>query len=452
MFRSLSVRNYRLFATGQLVKFIGVWALLTAQDWLVLELSGDSATALGWVTACQFTPVLLLSLYGGKLADRFDKRRLLIAANALFAVAAAVQGVLVVAGVARLWHIFALAATIGAVNAIEAPVRQAFVSELVRRELLPNALALSASTFNTARVVGPALAGVAIAWIDTGPVFLATALLGVAPLVTAVRMRPAELHRAVPGPAEPGRVEPGPAGRGAVAAADARIVDGLRYVWLRPDLSLPIALMLVVGAFGFNFAVTIAVLAKNAFHADAGSFGLLSTSLAVGALAGALAGTRRRARPSVYLVLTAAALFSVTEALVGFAGGFGWAAVALVPTGFFMILFAQSASQRVQLGTDAEYRGRVMALYVLVFFGTTPFGALLVGWCAEHLGPRSGLWLGGLASLVATVVAFVIQLRRAHGRIDLHLRPRPHVHVSEPARAGSPAIDLRVPRVRPAVR
>jgi MFS family permease len=437
VFRSLAVRNYRLFATGQLVKLIGVWMQFTAQDWLVLQLSHDSATALGWVTALQFAPVLLLTLYGGKLADRFDKRRLLIAANAAFGASALVLGVLVAGGWVQLWHVFVFAAVLGVITAIETPVRQSFVSELVGRELLPNALALSAATFNSARIIGPAVSGVAIAWLGLGPVFLANAVLCLGPLVSAIRMRPAELHRA-----EPTRIP----------SRDARIVDGLRYVWRRPDLVAPMALMLLVGAFGFNFQVTIPVLAKTAFHADARSFGLLSTSLALGALGGALAGTGRRGRPSFYLVLTAALLFAVAETLVGFAPGYLSAAVLLVPTGFFMIYFAQASNQRVQLGTDAEYRGRVMALYILVFFGTTPVGALLVGWLAEIFGPRSGFWTGGLVSLVAVVVAGSLQLRRAGTRIWVHLRPLPHVHLTEPARDGMPAVELRVPAVRAAVR
>jgi MFS family permease len=426
----LRIRNYRLFATGQLVKLIGVWMQFTAQDWLVLQLSHDSATALGWVTSLQFTPMLLLTLYGGKLADRFDKRKLLIAANSAFCATAVVMGVLVASGAVQLWHVFLLAFLAGATNAIETPVRQSFVSELVGRELLPNALALSAATFNSARIVGPALSGLAIAVLGTGPVFLASAALCVGPVFSALRMRPADLHRT-----EPGRV----------ASRDARIIDGVRYVWRRSDLVLPMAVMLVVATFGFNFPVTLAVLAKTTFHAGASSFGLLSTALAAGALVGALAGSRRRTRPSVYIVLGAAALFAVAEVLVGFAPGFVSAAVLLTVTGFFMIALAQAANQRIQLGTDAEFRGRVMALYILVFLGTTPIGAPLIGWCAEWFGVRVGLWVGGAVSLVATLVAVSVQMRRANATVDLHLRPLPHVHLHEPARDGRPPLDLRIP-------
>jgi MFS family permease len=434
-FRSLRVRNYRLFATGNLCRLIGTWMMFVAQDWLVLQLSHDSATALGFVTALQFLPVLLLTLYGGKLADRYDKRKLLLLANCAFGMQSLAMGILVTTGVIQLWQVFILAAAMGGASAIETPVRQSFVSELVGYKLLPNALSLSAATFNSARIVGPALAGLAIAWFDTGPVFLATAAFQIAPLVALLRMRPAELHRAEPT---------------AVAARDARIIDGLRYVWHRPDLLLPIMLVLVIGMFGFNFQLTLAVLAKTTFHVSARSFGLLTTALALGALGGALAGTGRRARPSVYIVLAGAVSFGLLETLVGFAPGFHSALVLLVPAGFFMIFFAQAANQRVQLGTDAELRGRVMALYVLVFLGTTPIGAPLIGWVSERYGPRSGIWVGGLISLCAAVAVAVVQVRRVDAQVRVHLRPLPHLHVLEPERDGTPAQELRVPAARTA--
>jgi MFS family permease len=430
VFGSLKVRNYRLFTTGQLVKLLGTWMMFVAQDWLVLQLSDNSPTALGVVTALQFTPVLLLTLYGGQLADRFDKRRLLLFANAASALVATLLGVLVLTGVATLWWVFVTAALFGVISAIETPVRQAFVSELVSRELLPNALSLSSATFNTARVVGPAVAGLVIAALHdrTGPIFLMTAALCLAPLVGLSRMRTGELFR-VEGPP--------------VSASDARTVDGLRYVKRRPDLSLTILLVLLVGLFGFNFQLTLAVLAKVEFRVDAQYFGLLTTALAVGALAGALASSRRRDRPSAYVVLTAAVLFGGFETLVGFAPTFVVAVLLLLPTGFFMIYFAQAANQRVQLGTDPEFRGRVMALYVLVFLGSTPIGSLLIGWCAEQYGPRSGIWVGGLVSLLATLVLAGFQLRRIGGKVSVHLRPSPHLHVFSPG-----SVDRRVPAAR----
>ena len=415
MFRSLTVRNYRLFATGQLIKLLGVWVMFTAQDWLVLQLSADSATALGVVVALQFIPVMVLTLYGGKLADRHDKRLLLILANGLFAALAVLLGLLVFTDVVRLWHVFVFAGLMGVANAIETPVRQSFVSELVGTTLLPNALSLSAATFNTARVAGPALAGVGIAWLGVGPVFLLSTVLAVAPLVSYSRMRPAELHRAALPPRD--------------ARDAARITDGLRYVWGRSDLLLPIALMCVVGTLGFNFPVTLAALAKVTFHTSAAAFGLLTTALAVGALGGALAGSVRRGRPSAYVVLGAGVAFGLLEMLAGFAPTFWLVALLLVPTGFAMVFFAQAANQRVQLGTDAAYRGRVMALYILVFLGTTPIGALVVGWWAERFGAPSSIWLTGLLSMAAAGAALVWQLRRRHERLRVTVLPLPRVRV-----------------------
>lgn len=414
-FQSLSIRNYRLFVTGQLVKLLGTWMMFIAQDWLVLQLSGDSGTALGVVSALQFTPVMLLTLVGGRLADRYDKRTLLMVANAAWATLSIFLAVLVAADVVRLWHVFLLAALLGTAGAVETPVRQSFVSELVDNSLLPNALALSAATFNTARVAGPALAGVSIALVGMGPTFLLATGATVAPLVSLARMHAAELHRA-PLPPRGQRNE-------------ARIRDGLRYVWRRPDLVLPIALVAVIGAVGFNFPITLAVLSKVVFATSAAAFGVLSAALAAGSLAGALAGSWRRERPSAYLVTGAALGFGGFAVLVGFASPYWLVTTLLVPTGFFAIFFAQAANQRVQLGSDAAFRGRVMALYVLVFLGTTPFGGLLAGWWSERFGPESAIWLGGLVSLLAGGLALVLRLRRHGDRLRLRLRPLPRLYV-----------------------
>ena len=423
-FRSLQIRNYRLFATGQLVKLIGVWMMFTAQDWLVLELSNNSPGALGIVAALQFLPVLLLTLWSGKLADRFDKRKLLIAANTAFAITAIVFAILVASGVVVLWYVFLFAGLLGIANAVETPVRQAFVSELVERPLLPNALSLSAATFNTARIGGPALAGVALALFNTGPVFLIATALAIAPVFSYARMRPQDLYR---------DISAGPS-----AASDTKIIDGLRYVRSRADLVLPIALMSVVGMVGFNFPVTLAALAKINFHAGPSTFGLLTTALAVGALGGALAGSARRSRPSVYIVLGAAIAFGILEFAVGFAPSFIVAMILLVPTGFFSVYLAQAANQRVQMGVHGQYRGRVMALYVLVFLGTTPIGASLAGWWGQRFGVPSSIWVAGLLCFVVSVGALVWQLRASGERLSLTVRPRPRLTLVRSASESSP--------------
>ena len=415
MFLSLRVRNYRLFSTGQLISLIFGWVQITAQDWLVLQLSHNSPSALGVVTALQFTPMLLFTLYAGKLADRFDKRLMLMIANTAWLVLAALMGALVVSGAVQLWQVYIFAGLWGTVSAVETPVRQSFVSELVDRPLLPNALSLSAAAFNTARIIGPAIAGLAIAGLGTGTAFLVNAVSYVFPLIAILRMRPAELQREV------GRV---------VDSADARVIDGLRYVRRRADLLLPLVLMLVVGLVGFNYQLTLAVLAKNVFRTGAATFGLLTTALAVGALAGALAGTRRRTRPSVWVVLGAALAFGVLGTVSGLMPTYLLTALILVPTGFTQIYLAQAANQRVQLGTDPEMRGRVMALYILGFLGTNPIGAPLVGWFAEAFGPRASIWLGGAISLAAAGVALVVQLRRSGARIHFRLVPTPKLFVA----------------------
>ncbi|AGL14027.1 MFS transporter [Actinoplanes sp. N902-109] len=425
----MQVRNYRLFSVGQLVKLVGVWMMFTAQDWLVLDLSHNSPGALGIVTSLQFLPVLLLTLFSGKLADRYDKRKLLVVANTAFAVTAIVFAILVASGIVVLWHVFMFACLLGIANAVETPVRQAFVSELVELPLLPNALALSAATFNTARIGGPALAGAALAVLGTGPVFLVSTVLAVAPIFTYTAMRAAELYGA----------------KRRAKAGDAKIIDGLRYVWRRQDLLLPIGLMAAIGMIGFNFPVTLAALARINFHAGASSFGLLTTALALGALGGALAGSGRKARPGAYRVLSAALAFSVFEVAVGFSPNFVVALILLIPTGFFSIYLAQAANHRVQMGVHAEFRGRVMSLYVLVFLGTTPIGASLAGWWGEHFGVPSSIWGAGLFCVVASVVALVWQLRVTGDKLSMAgglslVRTNPEeAFVDEPAQPQVPA-------------
>jgi MFS family permease len=425
-FRALRVRNYRLFATGQLISLLGGWVQITAQDWLVLTLSHNSPSALGVVTALQFAPIMLLTLYGGKLADRFDKRKMFMVTIATYLVLATVMGVLVVSGAVVLWHVFVFAALWGCVAALEAPTRQSFVSEMVGRDLLPNALSLNSATFNSARIVGPALGGILIYLLGTGPAFVFNAATYVAPLIALSRMRPAELHRDLTA--------------GPLAAAEARVVDGLRYVWARRDLVMPMTLMAIAGLLAFNFQITLAVLAKNVFHTGSASFGLLTTALAVGALFGALAAGTRRGRPSGWTVLGAALAFGALEAVAGLAPTFGLTMILLVPTGFFMIFFAQAANQRVQMGTSSAFRGRVMALYLMVFMGTTPIGAPLVGWCDEVLGPRSAVWLGGLGTLVAAAVVLVFELRNERLRLHLDWRP-PRLRLAATPTDAVPLVD-----------
>ena len=424
-FRALAVRNFRLFITGQLVSLLGGWIQTTAQDWLVLSLTHNSATQLGYVASLQFAPVLLLSLYGGTLADRIDKRRLLIIANSAYLVLAAGMGVLVLTGSVAVWHVMVFAACYGVVNSLETPTRQSFVSEMTGRDLLPNAIGLSSATFNSARIIGPAIAGLLIARWGTGLAFAINALTFIAPITAISRMRPSELYREQ-------RV-------GQIAAKEARIIDGFRYVRSRRDLLVPILLLLVVGMVGFNFQITLALMAKNVFHAQADSFGLLTTSLAVGALIGALASTTRKKRPAVWAVVLSAISFGICEVLAGLAPTFAVMALLLLPTGFSMVMYAQASNQRVQLGTGAAFRGRVMAIYALVFLGTTPIAAPIIGWIAATFGARAAIWLGGVISLVAALVTMIVEVRRTRSRVEVtFVPPRVVFRTPEPA-AAAPA-------------
>jgi len=412
-FRSLRVRNYRLFAAGQVVSLSGTWGQRVAQDWLVLELSGNSGVALGLVTGLQFLPVLLFGLYGGVLADRYDKRRLLIGAQAVMGVLALLLAVLDLTGTVQLWHVFALAFALGLASVVDTPVRQAFVAEMVSPQDLPNAVSLNSATFNSARIVGPALAGVGIAAVGTGWVFAVNAVSYVAVLVGLSSMRTSELH---------------PTQR--VARGRGQLREGLTYVRSRPDLLVPIVLVFMVGTFGLNFQITLALMVKEVFGRGAGSYGFLSAMIAVGSLAGALASARRSGPPRQRTLFAAVVVFGLLEIAVGLAPSFALMAALLVPTGVAVLTFTTTANSIVQLGSAPHVRGRVMALYVLVFLGGTPLGAPVIGALAEAFGPRTSIVAGGVITALTGLVAAVVMTRVRRLRLEPHLaRRRPHVHV-----------------------
>ena len=412
-FRSLRIRNYRLFAAGQVVSLSGTWAQRVAQSWLVLELSGDSGIALGVATALQFLPVLLFGLYGGVLADRYDKRRLLLGAQAAMGVLALLLAVLDLSGVVALWHVFVLAFALGVASAVDTPVRQSFVVEMVGPEDLPNAISLNSATFNSARIVGPALAGVAIAAFGTGWVFLANALSYLAVIAGLRAMRREDLQ---------------PADR--VARAKGQLREGLAYVRNRSDLLVPMVLVFMVGTFGLNFQVTLALVVKEVFQRGAGAYGALTAMLAIGSLLGALLTARRAGLPRQRTMFLAVLAFGLLEVLVGLAPTFELMALLLVPTGIAVLTFTITANAIVQLGAAPQMRGRVMALYILVFMGGTPVGAPLIGALAEALGPRSSIVLGGLVTALSGVVAALVMMRVRALRFEPHLgRRRPQVHV-----------------------
>ena len=408
MFRSLRLPNYRRYASANLVSLTGTWMQRIGQDWLVLQLSGDSGIALGLITALQFGPSLLLSMYGGILADRYAKRRLLMATQALMGVLALVLGVLVATDTVALWHVFVLAGGLGAVAAIDAPVRQAFVSELVGPELLANAVSLNSTIFNAARLVGPALAGLLIGASsgDTAPAFLVNAGSFAFTLFALATLRTGDLR-----PSRP------------VGRTKGQLREGLAYTWGHPDLVLAIVLAFVIGTFGFNYQVTIALMARETFGLGPEAFGLLSTFFAVGSLTGALLSTRRIARPRQVFLVVSSAVFGVLTIVSGLMPGYPTFALLLVPTGAAALLFSVANNSFVQLGTDPQMRGRVMALYFMAFMGGTPLGAPLIGWIADHLGARWGLIAGGAICLAASVAAAAWLARGRRVRLETRLAP-----------------------------
>jgi MFS family permease len=425
LFSSLKVRNYRLFASGQVVSLTGTWMQRVAQDWLVLNLSHNSGTAIGITTGLQFAPVLFFGLYGGVIADRYPKRRTLVITQVAMGVLALWLGLLDVTGAVKLWEVYALAFGLGVATAVDSPVRQSFVNELVGPSLLANAVSLNSATFNIARVLGPAIAGVMIAATGTGWVFLANAVSFVAVLAGLFLIRERELFVGKPATRR----------RGAVR-------EGLRYVRTRPDLLAVVALVGVVGTLGFNFQITTALLAKNTFHRGADSYGLLSAAFAFGALLGALASARRGV-PSKRLVFFSAAAFGVLEVVVAVMPTYWTFFLLLIPCGVATLTFSTAANTTVQLSAASSMRGRVMALYLLVFMGGTPIGAPLVGWIAQVAGARWSLVVGGVASTIGAVLAAAYLARREHVRLEPHLwRLRPHVHVR--AAAPDPAEDVMV--------
>ncbi len=426
-FRSLRVRNYRLFAGGQLVSLTGTWMQMTAQDWLVLQLGGGGL-GLGGVLALQFLPTLVFGLYGGVVADRVDKRSLLLVTQTCSGVLAAGMAVLVLTGAVTLPLVFVFAGLLGTANAFDTPTRQAFVSEMVGVELLPNAVALNSVTFNAARIVGPAVAGVLIGAVDTGPVFAVNAVSYVAVVLGLLWMRSTELHPARRSAREPGQFR-----------------EGVRYIAGRRDILLPMVLVGVVGTFGLNFPVTLALMASKGFSGTAATYGAFTSTLAVGSLLGAVLATRRT-RITRRLLFGSAIVFGLAECAAGFMPTLPLFALLLVPTGAAVLTFTTSANATVQLAAGEQMRGRVMSFYILVFLGTTPLGAPLIGLLSEQFGPRSGLVVGGgLCAASAGLVA--VLLRREQGRAARQVSSQPPVSKEVAATSSTRAAASRSPMV-----
>jgi len=412
-FRSLRNRNYRIYATGQLAANVGVWMQRVAQDWLVLELSGGSGVALGITVGLQFLPILLFSLWGGSLADRLPRRRLLIATASSIALLAAVLGVMVITQVATVAIVMGMAFLLGIVTAIDAPARQALVSDMVPSSDIHNAVALNSASFNLGRVVGPATAGLLVAAVGSGWVFLINAAGYLTVVVALYQLRPEELESP-----EPVRREPGV------------LREGLRYVAARPRLVLVMVVAFFVGTFGLNYQLTIALMTTQVFGLGPAQFGLASTVLAVGSLTGSLLAARR-GTPPLRLIILAALWFGVAAVVAAAMPSYQSFLIALPIVGAGTLTLITAMQSYLQLHSAPQVRGRVMGLYLLLFMGGTPLGSPLVGWIAEALSPRWSIALGGAVSALAALTAASVLLRRENLRVQPRLRPHPHVHLAD---------------------
>jgi len=409
-FRAFHVRNFRLYASGAIISNVGTWMQRVAQDWLVLELT-HSGTALGIVTGLQFLPALLISPYAGLIADRFPKRRVLTITQFAMGAVALVLGTLTVAGVVEAWHVYALAFVFGIGTAFDAPTRQSFVVEMVGKDELSNAVGLNSASFNAARLIGPGLAGLLIAWIGTGPVIMINGFSYAAVIVSLYLMRPSELHT------------PKPAGR-----EKGMIRDGMRYLWRRPDLMMVLVAVFFAGAFGLNFQMTSALMATHTFGKGAGEYGILGSILAIGSLAGALLAARR-VRTRGRLVIGSALAFGVVVVISGVMPSYLSYALVLPLVGFAALTTLTAANATMQLGIEPTMRGRVMALYMTVLMGGTPIGSPFIGWVGQEFGARWSLIVGGALTVLGTVGSVIYFSRRQGLTIRPRLLPRPRLEI-----------------------
>jgi len=382
----------------------GTWMQRVAQDWLVLELTHGSGVAVGLATGLQFLPLLLFSLWGGMIADRYPKRLVLMVTQAVMGGLALILGVLAVTGTVRPWHIYLLAFGLGLATVVDNPTRQTFAIEMVGRDDLQNAIGLNSAVFNLARIAGPAVAGLVISLIGTSTAFFVNAASYLTVIFSLYLMRQSELH-----PAE------------RVARAKGQLREGLAYVKSRPDLLMTMVLVFFIATFGMNFQVTTALMSRVVFDTGAGKFGLASAVFAIGALIGALVAARR-SRTGMRMLVWAALAFGLLEAATALMPFYWSFLILLVPTGLAVISFSTLANSSIQLTTPAEMRGRVMGIYMLVFLGGAPLGAPLTGWVAEQFGTRIAMLAGAVISIGATAVVAVVIARQRGVPVRRYLR------------------------------
>jgi MFS family permease len=386
-FRSLKDFNYRTWAAGGLVSNVGTWMQRTAQDWLVLtQLTDRNATAVGVVMALQFGPQVLLLPWTGFAADHFDLRKLLSATQAAMGTLALGLGLLTVAGIVQLWHVYVFAFLLGCVTAFDAPARHAFISQLVGEDDVQNAVALNSTSFNAARMIGPAVAGALIAKIGSGWIFVVNAASFLAVLGSLAFIRVGALRRSERAPRTPGS-----------------LVEGFRYVGRRPDLRAILLMVFFVGTFGLNFPIFISTMAVTVFHEGAGRYGLATSVMAIGSVVGALR-VASRGKPQIQRVLAGATLFGVGLALAASTPSYFLFSLTLVGVGAAAQTFTTTANSTLQLSTEPGMRGRVTAIFLAIALGTTPLGAPIVGWVADTFGPRCALGVGAAGGFAAALV------------------------------------------------
>ena len=401
-FRSLQSPIYRIWAAGALVSNIGSWMQRTAQDWIVLtELTDHNATALGIVMGLQFGPQILLLPLTGFVADHMDRRKVLFCTQGTMGLLALGLGLLVVTGLVQLWHVYVFAFLLGCAAAFDSPTRQTFVAELVDERQLPNAVALNSTSFNAARMIGPAIAGALIAGVGSGWVFLINALsfvgvFGSLILLSADKLRPNE---------RPARK------RGS-------LVEGFRYVQRRPDLRAVMLMLFLIGTFGLNFPIFISTMSVTVFHAGATEYGLLTSMMAAGSVLGALMAAARP-RPGIPVLLAGAAVFGIGCAVAAIMPSYVLFGIVLVIIGMAAQTFTTSTNSLVQISTEPGMRGRVIAILLAITLGGTPVGAPIVGWVADSFGPRWALGVGAASGILAAIVAIIYLATRTRSDISV---------------------------------
>lgn len=427
-FESLKYHNYRLWFGSNLVSSTGQWMQRVAQDWLVLAvLTDNSGFAVGITTALQFLPQLLFSVHSGLIADRFNRRHVIQATQTFTALTSLVMGALVLLGEVQLWHVYVLAFLAGAANTLGTPVRQTFVSELVPPDRLPNAVGLNSTAFNAARMIGPGIAGLTIAAVGTGWVFLLNAALFLVPIAMLAAMRVGQLRL----------VETAPRHKGMIR-------EGLAYVAHRDDIILITFVATIVSMLGLNHQLTQGVMAVTVYGKGAGEYGILGSIMAIGSVTGALLAARRQ-RPRIALVFGSALAYGVCQSLLALAPTYETYALLLIPTGLLALTFMTAANATIQVTTPEVMRGRVMSIYFLFYLGVTPVGSPLVGWIAEHFGARWSVGVGGIGPAVAALAAIALGWRRWH--IDVvQTRRFPWISIEGPSERARRARNARIIR------